>query len=895
MKVGGYRNMAWLRANYVQSDALQGGNPNITYICQGKLVLDTRTSVRAYSENPAMIVRDYLLSKRYGCGHFVTADDLDEDAFKETADYCDELVTFIDHNGNTITEPRYTLNIILDQKKKHVEHLQDMFANFGGFLIFTNQHIGLRIERSTPVSYAFTDDTIVEGSIIYSAASTDQSPNRWNITYNDPSQNWTGIKCIVEDTIGQQPYPVGRGKIIPKDIPLVGCIRQSQASRLGRLMRDISILCPLRVQFQTATMAMHLEPGDIVTLTKNIVVNGVSQVLFSGMPFRILEISNNKGIYTINGQQYNDSVYHDGLGAKIVVKNYVPIANPLSDAVPNVTNLDILESFRDIGNGVITTDAEITWSHTDSFYREAEVYVLSDNPTWNEIDVSADTLGGTWESLTDSSGVWKLMGKAYDRLFMTNLVKGLKYTFKVVDVNTLGRKASFDTSPVISTIIKSKTYTPSTPRGLTVSITDKCEWSWNPLDLDCDFAELRLDDNVGNINGLLVKTSSTKALATPNTRHGYVMLYAHNTAGYYSDPCLLEYNKPLPSAPTSVNYTKLFQGIQVTTEALPLYSAGINVHSNDGTGDLVQFGVNNSYTFKSTGGIYDMRVAFVDIFGEGELSPVVEVVLKATIDPALLASESLSLDKMDAIIKETIAKGEIGYDNSVNIIGELGKDIEDCGYTAIAQASDAIQLRAKSAELLSLINVCPEAITIKSSLVHITGDTLFDDNVIVNRMLSANSVTTSKLVAGISITSPTIYGGTIVGGRIQNASNTAYIDANGNIHGVNITGATIDAGSVYSAGYQIKASVMVKGSVAHGATIPLPSGYTQDQCVWVLSGPVPNSVTVNIGGPIWYSTPTYIAVDLFTRVVTATFEFYDTGDHFHTLYGQAYYWLLGVK
>jgi hypothetical protein len=880
LKVGGYRNMAWLRAKLVQSDALQGGSPNITYICQGMQILDTRTGVIGYSENPAMIVRNYLLSKRYGCGHFVSLAELDEDAFKEAADYCDELVTFVDHNGNTITEPRYTLNIIIDQKKKHIEILQDMFANFGGYLVFTNNHIGLRVERSTPVSYAFTDDTIVADSIVYSGASTDQLPNRYNITYNDPNQNWTGIKCIVEDTVGQQSYPVGRGKIIPLDVALAGCTRQSQASRLGRLMRDIAILCPLRVQFKTSTMAMHLEPGDVVTITKNLIVNGVSQILFQDMPFRIMEISNNKGIYTIKGQQYNDSVYNDSLGAKIVVKNYVQIASPVSDPVPNVTNLDILESFRDIGNGIITTDAEITWSHIDTFYREAEVYVLSDNPTWDEIEVSTDDLDGTWESLGQSSGVWKLVGKGYDRLFMTNLVKGIKYTFKIVDVNTMNRKANFDGAPAIEVIIKSKTYTPSTPTGLTVNITDKCEWHWNNLDLDCDFAELRTDTNTGNIIGLLAKTSSTKAIATPPTRHGLVYLYAHNKGDYYSDPCVYEYNQPAPIAPTNVEYKLLFQGIQVTTEALPSYSLGINVHANDGTGDKVFFSPNNTFKVPSTGGIFDMRVGFVDIFGEGLLSQVVEVVLKATMDPALLAAESLSLDKMDVRINETIAKGEIGYDNSVNIISELGKDIKDCGYTAIARASDAIQLRAKSAELLSLINVCPEAITIKSSLVHITGDTLFDNNVIVNGMLSANSVTTSKLIAGIGITSPTITGGTIIGGRIQNAGNTAYIDGNGNIHGVNITGATIDAGSVYSAGYQIKASVTIRGSVANGGYIPLPDGFVDSQCTWGSMG------LVNNYGDI--TTATIYA----NRYVTAVSRDSVTGQ---TWSDSLNYWCTGVR
>lgn len=431
MAVGGYRNMAWLRANLVQSDALQGGSPNITYICQGMKVMDTRTGLVGYSENPAMIVRDYLLSKRYGCGHFVTTSELDEEAFKEVADYCDEPVTYIDHNGNTRTEPRYTLNIILDTKKKHVEHLQDMFSAFGGFLVFTNNHIGLRIEKSTPVSYAFTDETIIADSIVYTGASTETQPNRWNVTYYDPLQNWTGIKCIIEDTIGQQPYPVGRGKVIPKDVTLVGCTRQSQASRLGRLMRDIALLCPLRVQWQTATMAMHLEPGDVVTITKDIIVNGVSQRLFTDLPLRILEISNNKGIYTIRGVQYNDSVYNDSLGSKIVVNNYVGIQKTITaDTAVALANPRTINGVPFDGTENIVTSATLPNVVTAGAYTKITVnakgiVVSGENPSTIEdlgisdvytkdavdakigLGIKLRISGATLQASLDSGVTWK--------------------------------------------------------------------------------------------------------------------------------------------------------------------------------------------------------------------------------------------------------------------------------------------------------------------------------------------------------------------------------------------------------------------------------------------------------------------------------------------------------
>lgn len=428
LAVGGYRKMAWLRATLIQTDSLQGGNPNVTYICQGKKIIDTRTGTYGYSENPAMIVRDYLINKIFGCGHFIDSTMLDEVSFQEVADYCDELVTYIDQNGNTITEPHYTLNIILDTKKKHVEHLQDMFANFGGFLVFTNNHISLRIEKSTAVSYAFTDDTIIADSVTYTANTVEQTPNRYNITYYDPTQNWTGVKCTVENLVNQQPYPVGRGKIVPKDVVLTGCTRQSQALRLGRLFKDLAVLCPIVATWQTSTMAMHLEPGDVVTVTKNIVVDGVNQVLFDAMPFRILEISNKQGIWTIKGQQYNDSIYNDNLGAKISVKNYVPIDSPISDAVPSIENMVVSEYGWMNKDGTHISSIDISWDATS--YQYFRQYI-----------VSYSTDGDIYKSLTTVE----------NHCIIPNVEPSLTYYIKVQIQNSMGRSSNAETQDIYIT------------------------------------------------------------------------------------------------------------------------------------------------------------------------------------------------------------------------------------------------------------------------------------------------------------------------------------------------------------------------------------------------------------------------------------------------------------
>ena len=81
--------MAWLDMTFTISNELNG-KPSVSCLVKGRKVYDIRTGIAAYSTNPALCLRDFLLSKRYGLGKWFTADMLDTDSWIEAADYCDE-------------------------------------------------------------------------------------------------------------------------------------------------------------------------------------------------------------------------------------------------------------------------------------------------------------------------------------------------------------------------------------------------------------------------------------------------------------------------------------------------------------------------------------------------------------------------------------------------------------------------------------------------------------------------------------------------------------------------------------------------------------------------------------------------------------------------------------
>lgn len=68
------------------------GPPNISFIVQGNRIYDTRTDTWvAGGTNPAMCIRDYLLSPIYGCGFAASL--IHEDSFIAAADHCDTSIT----------------------------------------------------------------------------------------------------------------------------------------------------------------------------------------------------------------------------------------------------------------------------------------------------------------------------------------------------------------------------------------------------------------------------------------------------------------------------------------------------------------------------------------------------------------------------------------------------------------------------------------------------------------------------------------------------------------------------------------------------------------------------------------------------------------------------------
>lgn len=167
------------------------------------------------------------------------------------------------------------------------------------------------------------------------------------------------------------------------------------------------------------------------------------------------------------------------------------------------------------------------------------------------------------------------------------------------------------------------------------------------------------------------------------------------------------------------------------------------------------------------------------------------------------ASIQANADNITSIVTKVDKQGSAIVQNAnsiTSVVTELNKKPADCNYSSINQLQDDILLCVKKDGVINAINVSTEGIVIDGNKVHITGDTVFDKNVIVGGMiaadsialehLKANSVSSAKIQAN-AITSTKIAAGAVTADKIEAGAITAE-----KLAADSVTSDAIQAGSV---------------------------------------------------------------------------------------------------
>lgn len=408
------------------------------------------------------------------------------------------------------------------------------------------------------------------------------------------------------------------------------------------------------------------------------------------------------------------------------------IAIPKMQTPEDVQNLHVLSRYNQ------TADKSVYY----------DLQVLFDPPS----NPANFDVAEVWYMLTAKSGKpvtgqdWQYAGSSTSQVIIKALGPGETYRIKAVSVDRFGNRA--ETAQMVDVIVKPMDAIPDMPSNFGIAFSRNATASWDEvLNADVDYYELRTDNNPGkDTNALLARVKGTSAVLTLSKRADTVYLYARSTLGKYSTAATYEYNVPQLAAPELVVKSQLGGfNLYFSTKPAQAYAIRCHVIGDERTDDFET--TSTMLTYSNSAGIYRIRCSFVDVFGDGLVNEK-QVVIKTQIDASLLDLESLGLNKVDERIKELDKKFNTNSEETTRRITNLASHME----SRITELAGSIDLQVKKSigeidggELVSRINLSQSGVYIAGKLIHITGATKFDDNVIVNKMIQANAVTADKL------------------------------------------------------------------------------------------------------------------------------------------------------
>ncbi|EMO2484928.1 host specificity protein J [Citrobacter freundii] len=181
----------------------------------------------AWTDNPAWIFYDLVVSDRFGLGHRLTAANIDKWTLYQVAQYCDQMVP--DGKGGNGTEPRYTCNVYVQERNDAYTVLRDFAAIFRGMTYWGGDQIVALADMPRDVDYAYTRANVIDGRFTYSSSTTKTRYTTALVSWSDPDNAYADAM----EPVFEQPL-VARYGFNQLEMTAIGCTRQSEANRKGR-------------------------------------------------------------------------------------------------------------------------------------------------------------------------------------------------------------------------------------------------------------------------------------------------------------------------------------------------------------------------------------------------------------------------------------------------------------------------------------------------------------------------------------------------------------------------------------------------------------------------------------------------------------------------------------
>ena len=435
------------------ADVFPNGVPTFTSVIRGKKIYDPRTLTTAWSNNPALCVRDYLTSSTYGLGE--SSANIDDDSIIVAADVCDNL------NYPTLTGgTKFTANGAFTTAVTPYSFLNNVMSSMGGTVWYSQGEWRVKPAYYTAPVADLTDDDLRSGLSISTRHSRRDNFNTVKGTFKGTETNWqvtdypeyTNAAFVTEDN--------GQSSVVDLDLPFTSS--SVEARRIARIALERNRQ-QLTVSASFGMRAFGLQVGDLVTLTST--RRGWAAKEFEIVSWNFGITGENDLQVQLTLREISESVFDEVDDGVVYTRDNTSL--PSAFEVPSVglsasVRLQVLkEKLTNIATLTVTSGASERIDHVEVQFK------LSSGTEWKAVG-------------TGQIGVFEVIDLEDDL-----------YDFRARAINTFGIKGEWEF--LFNIEASGLAIPPSDITGLAYEITNGNAFlEWNPVpDLDLSFYRVR--------------------------------------------------------------------------------------------------------------------------------------------------------------------------------------------------------------------------------------------------------------------------------------------------------------------------------------------------------------------------------------------------------------------
>lgn len=491
------RNTAYLylRLMYDQNK-FQGPPGEITVEVRGLEVYDPRTASTAWSDNPALAVRDMVIRSAQRGGMGIAPARLSDTSFGGTATYCETK--------------GWTVAASIGQNQAVTDNIALLLAAFRGELIYSENLFKLRYRDLGYESSVMTlteDDVVIQGgrtTLQIAEADVFDTPTALRCKFLNPEKRYQ-----VDDHVLPDRDAVASEGYREDSVDLTAAGGQASVVKMANYLLERRRLNK-EVAFQARSRCAALEPCDVVQFTHR--KPGWSNKYFRVAAVRI----GMDGSCALSLQEEYTSFYDDVYDLASHSWRDTTLPSPLA-AVPTVRNVsDAEEVYNYRGR---------SWTRWKIDFDPPDPQVF---PFWQHAEI--------WIRIGET-GDWKFMTVATTDFQLDPVEEGRTYYCRMRSVSIFGTKEELEACASVSHTILGKTSLPSALVGLTAIASGDCVilMAEEITDPDVEGYEIRVGDTwAGGIYLTLMKSAKVRL---PGFRPGTHTFWAapRDNAGNYAE------------------------------------------------------------------------------------------------------------------------------------------------------------------------------------------------------------------------------------------------------------------------------------------------------------------------------------------------------------------------